>query len=359
MRCLLSVVLLGLLGSLEGCTDEPQFVRPEGDRQSSETWRADLASALKLGMSKEKVERTLDKHRPGISENLVMSQGQVRYSIADDTTFLLRYRNERLDELNIFCFDELKPLASDDLFPAVRLIHRSTFVGWTFDPTSLIRAVNGLLPLGREKALAALHAYLRLANPMSDRVWPYCLDEQRVFLVSRLLFVRKDGMSEMPSMQIGLAVPRIRPVDSDWPLFPLAVVDDVPFCLSYGYMLAGRAQSPLEHLTYCEQKCVLRNKMMSPSGSPLDAVEHLTSSDYWKRLFSDPSDEILVKSLVRTQAVRSLEHLPNNQAGDYSHNLHPYGVGDTKANENWKHVMATFADRRIHWSGERQEFVAD
>ena len=82
----------------------------------------------------------------------------------------------------------------DDLFPYVTLIHEAPSIdGFSFNPVALIRAVNGLWPVGPGRALAAARAYNALGTADPDRGQQYGLDEQRIFLVLRLLFVRKDG----------------------------------------------------------------------------------------------------------------------------------------------------------------------
>jgi hypothetical protein len=72
--------------------------------------------------------------------------------------------------------------------------------GWGYNPRSVIRAVNALQPLGKEKALAAVAEYLRIAP--GEFGAPAAIG---MFLVLRTLFDIPSPPGHMPVMRVGAA----------------------------------------------------------------------------------------------------------------------------------------------------------
>lgn len=197
------------------------------------------------------------------------------------------------------------------LFPAVELIHRApTIDGNGFNPVALIRAVGGLLPLGKENALAALEAYERLAWAPVGGEQHDSLDDERVFLILRVLFMRNDGNSVMPPLRIGS--PDVPPPEDPaaFPLFPLAVVEQIPFLLIDGYQLGGLPERASEHIRYCREHCRLRPAPLRPQAPPLDAVEALVQSEAWRALVPEGEARQRYARMLRQQATRALASLP-------------------------------------------------
>jgi hypothetical protein len=269
------LVILAVLAA--GCATKGQEFPPDllaGSRtRGQERLEAEILSHVRVGMTDAQSEGVIHTLRPGEDwDDWAASVGHPtayrRYSLGNDAHLILAFgdvsdpngnidKNDKVTAIEIIHFDDLKDQVPAGLFPYVRLIHQSPSVnGEYFDPVPLIRAVNALQPLGQEKALRALREYVKLVATMDaadpEREWRYDLDEQRVFLIARTLFVRKDGDRQMPWMAIGATNPDVDPGDKNWPLFPLVMQDDIPFDLSCGYGLAGTAQSPIEHLDYCE-----------------------------------------------------------------------------------------------------------
>ena len=288
---------MGLWAILAGCAAKEHVVRSvELERGAS---AADIAAQLKLWMSPEEAKRIVEKMHP---RRLPRDSGD-RYETGPDEFLVLRFSMLRdpgeeprmqLAEIAIRRFDDLQSRIPPELFPALRLIQRSPSPqGADFDPLPLIKAVNGLLPLGKEEALRALRTYVSL-NPPGD----YDLDPKRTFLIARLLFVRNDGDPRMPVMGIGGTDLPDTHDSPDWPLFPLALAKDVPFFLPWGYSLGGAGQAPTDHLDYCAANCVLRSQPLTPPVSPLAAAQSLFDSKEWGRLrstgyglFTEPTTE--------------------------------------------------------------------
>jgi len=148
-------------------------------------------------------------------------------------------------------FSDLQARIPKGLYAFLKLIHESPgFDFESFDPVRLIRAVNELHTLGKGAALEAMRAYLELARDPTVS-YKYDLGGRRLFLVLRLLFVREDGDPMMPAVRIGAMWPVPKKTHrADWPLYPLAVYDDVPFLVASWVGLAGIPQSPAAHIEY-------------------------------------------------------------------------------------------------------------
>ena len=330
-----------------------------------------LPDAIKAGMTHAEVERLIQRLRPGDGFNDAASLGKgltiSRYTLGDGTYLLLEYRNvadrwgnlgdnDKVATVQVLHFDDLKKQVPEDLFQAVRLIHLSSSVaGYNFDSTSLIRAVNGLYPLGKQKALKVLGAYHALNGDDWDRQFRYDLDEQRIFLVLRLLFVRTDGESQMPCMQIGATSPEVEPENKDWPLFPLTVQNDIPFCLSSGYSLAGEAESPLRHVDYCEKNCTLRKLPLRPSASPLQAMQSICAAEQWHRLFRKEGEGDSTEYLLRLEALRAVSNITRKPSD--MREFCPTCVSKKDADKAWGQYLGDNRLMNAKWDAERQQFV--
>src|SRR4029077_16688227 len=138
--------------------------------------------------------------------------------------------------------DALNRLAPE-LRDSVAAIHRSPSPqrGLEFSPLRLIRAVNSLHALGKENALKALWAYDRIARELSleDRT-KYHVDEYRILPIVHLLFESPPG--GFPGFILG-AGDIAPPENKAWPLFPIVLVQDVPFMMVSGYLLGGKPQA--------------------------------------------------------------------------------------------------------------------
>jgi hypothetical protein len=116
--------------------------------------------------------------------------------------------------------------------------------GERFNPVMLVRAVNRLHALGKEKAIKEMREYLKIAGDWDraerDPANIDTSDYQCLFLIIRLLFRPADPTQKRPDMWIGNFVPSPPIGDLAWPLFPLELQDDVPFLVTSGVNLLGR-----------------------------------------------------------------------------------------------------------------------
>jgi hypothetical protein len=355
-----------------GCVDS-HAAKPSTASSGTNDRTAGIARMIKPGMTCDQAEQFLKQQRPGDDWNdswLSWAGGEValgRYPLDAESNLLIEYDTKDKKDFNvkpddtivsvrIVHFDDLRPQLPAGLFSYVKLINRSPSVGDTgFDPVALIRAVNGLRQLEKAQALRALREYVRLVNDDGHRSFSYDLDEQRVFLIARLLFVRRDGDARMPWMYIGGTSPQVQPDDPAWPLFPLVVQDDIPFHMASGYDLAGHAQSPLEHLEYCEKNCVIRPEPLRPSQSPLVAAEHVFASDRWHNLFGSSDAAAGAQFRLRWQALKAVKNLMSKSPEEEQ--LHPNCVPLYKADETWAAYLRDDRLRLANWNPVSEIFT--
>jgi len=252
---------------------------------------------------------------------------------------------EGIRSTEVVSFQDLRPRVDPELFEAVAAIHRSPSAqrGLEFNPVRLIRAVNVLQALGKEKALKALWAYVHLAGelPVADG-FKYQVDEYRVLPVARLLF---NG----PPFVLG-AGDISPPEGKEWPLFPIVVVQDLPFMLVSGYILAGRGQSADEYLRGTAGS--LREAPLAPRVTALEAADELTQSETWKALRLGPGNEGRKRWQLRAQALRALSPVFTRRPEETSNDC---CVDPTEP--QWRATLERAKSAGILWCPELQEFI--
>jgi hypothetical protein len=140
-----------------------------------------------------------------------------------------------------------------------------------------IQAAAMLQASGKDKASATL---LKLAR---DRE----VDHQ-VIVLCRMLFVRKaKGGFRRPL--IGAAHFLGDTDYVDWPLEPIELVDGVPFLITEGYSLKGRAERAESYLKYCIENCTWNSSRFQPKTEQQKrkALDKLLASPKWKAPLDD------------------------------------------------------------------------
>ena len=279
-------------------------------------------------------------------------------SIEDDQT---------VSKSRVLSLGDLKKKVPEGTFESIRFIHHCpAHSGQSFEPLALIQAVNHFHDLGADESLRRLRIYNDLAVRREFKLnWGYDLDEQRIFFILRLLFVRKDGDPRMPKIALGARIPNVNVDDQDWPLFPLVEHGNIPFVLTFGYVLAGTPTPPLSHIEYCEKHCQLREAPLAPSMSPIEAVEDIYSSQEWQKLFADVEPSYLggrgstwQRYSIRCQALRCYPpelglpfELPRQN--DFRRS------GDGKARQAWNEYLKELRNVKVKWDEETQEFICE
>lgn len=172
-------------------------------------------------------------------------------------------------------------ISEQELRRYLRFLHRGSSAArrsMVTDPLSVIRIVNTLLPLGKEKALAVLTEYDQVAGPI------YATDRTDLFAALRVLF---DVPSKGYAPYIGLGAGGLAPPKDlkRVPLFPVIVVDDVPLWLPTGGLIAGAPDYLRRHIAEYEKDGVLRQRPLRPPDNPSSIITHLHSHPHW--VFAD------------------------------------------------------------------------
>lgn len=128
------------------------------------------------------------------------------------------------------------------------------------DARALVRAVNALHPLGKDKALDVIGEYLRVTSWLDDP------GREGVFLVLRALFD-----PPMPPMMVG--APTLAADDKKFPRHPLIIVGDVPLEIVGGYVLGGHPEQPEDDVAAFRKQGKLRAAPLTPSPAMLDELE--------------------------------------------------------------------------------------
>lgn len=123
-------------------------------------------------------------------------------------------------------------------------------------PTTVIEAVNALQPLGKDRALDAIEAYLARADQESDR--------HGLFLVMRVLFEVPAEPGHHPPLRLGGSVPPPPADPTSLPLFPIALIGDIPLMLVSGYVLGGEPEPLAGHLAHFRAHGTIRTQPLRP-----------------------------------------------------------------------------------------------
>lgn len=219
------------------------------------------------------------------------------------------------------------------------------------DPAAIIRAVNRLQVLGKDQAFDALRRYVAIApdGPMNfhrEFFDPTSIDQGNrniAFWIVRLLF--EPAQSGMRIRVPGLGAWEPHPDANDmklWPLFPIELVDDVPFMIADGLLGGGRPEHPLSYIELAERNGVLRDAPLRPA-DPLAAADRLLSLPKSRRLK-------IRDTHIRTQAWQFVANLfPSIQPDpDHFHQISP---------EQWDELRKAAADGEIRWSEEDEAYV--
>jgi len=150
-----------------------------------------------------------------------------------------------------------------------------------------VAVATELQSLPREEAVARLRQWADSQK----------YDEQ-VIILCRMLFERRAGGE---FRRPGLGGPQFygETTTKDWPLEPITVVDDVPFLIVFGYVLAGHAEDASSYLDYCLAEAVwARRRYHAVNRREIAAaLEKLLKFSAWRRPLNTSERELLTKQV--------------------------------------------------------------
>jgi len=229
----------------------------------------------------------------------------------------------------------------------------------SYDPLPVIRIVNTLQPLGKEKALAVIGEYLRLSDE-----WSLASPRDGLFLVLRALFDLPGDID--PGRAGGFGAPSPPgPKDPQLiPTFPIVVVDGIPLMLIRGYTLGG-VPTPMEQvLEFYRDHGQLRSKPLLPADDPLAALAHLTNSRQWIYAntnlqyidyFSsvEPDTDEREKAMLMEELLKLIDSVYRLPADVLNDRL-PCGEPPEPA---WRKIVSDVSAKKIRWDPQQNLYV--
>jgi hypothetical protein len=128
-----------------------------------------------------------------------------------------------------------------------------------YRPRLLVDAVNALVPLGKDGALAAIEAFLDARDLDAE-------PHHGLFLVLRVLF--EVDAEAHPPLRLGSSLPPPPDRPAALPRFPIVLVDDLPLLLVAGYDLGGDSEPVTAHIAYYRRHGALRAGPLAPAPTP-------------------------------------------------------------------------------------------
>ncbi len=221
-------------------------------------------------------------------------------------------------------------------------------VGWAFDPAALVRAVNGLQPLGTARALEILREYVRRA----EQVRAPDTDTRPVLLILRLLFVPAAPATSLPPFALGNPDIPLPNEDPAWPYLPLALSHDLPFLLVGDYMVGGGMRSPRHAIDEYATKGRLRAERLNPR-EPAEAVELLLNSQEWQRII--PAERRLRSTaMLYTQVLRAVQPVYPTDEADYQTLA---AATPPVLAKLWEGHKAAIQSLKLRWDAQQQAFA--
>lgn len=159
---------------------------------------------------------------------------------------------------------------------------------------SMVRTVNSLRQLGKDQALDVIRHHL-LEN---DK---YAAPDQwtKILIVCRLLFVNTNGWQPP---RLGQPVPNVDwKVARQFPLFPIALSDGVPFLLVRDYNAGGFTSDTADKcVKLCEGFPLISTDL--PEQGLKDAAQNLVKSELFQGLYSTPESKEDANIMILEQA---------------------------------------------------------
>jgi hypothetical protein len=145
----------------------------------------------------------------------------------------------------------------------------------TYRVDSYLKAAAQLQALEMDRAVAALSTLAAESDTIPD--------EGKVFALCRMLFIARPGR-EFRHPRFGRTVFLSQTDYADWPLNPIEIIDDVPFCVLWGYEVLGAPESASEYLRYCIRECDWSTRVYGPKTNleKQEALTKLLASPKWK-----------------------------------------------------------------------------
>ena len=138
------------------------------------------------------------------------------------------------------------------------LDHASSSSFATHNPGRIVQAVNELIPLGKEEALASIAGYYEAADRQAD-------PRQGLFWVLRVLFDVPAEPGYHPPVRLGAPRPAAPDDLRTIPRFPIMLIEDIPLLMVTSYILGGLPETVDSHLELFESNGLMRSRLLQPT----------------------------------------------------------------------------------------------
>jgi hypothetical protein len=231
--------------------------------------------------------------------------------------------------------------------------------GPTFEPAYLIRAVNHLRAMGKEKAIAALREFRNTAGGPELRrelVIPANLDTSNEYCLGSLIPLLFPNLWDRNSP---------RPANTRHVADFIRVQSDLPFLTgrvgfhSTFYAGGEHPHSMRSLVDAAEKKGLLLDKPMRPPDAPLEAAEALCEQLRKEgKLVGSFGRVNETQQWIREQAWRTLKHLAKTSYEDPLRFAIGKGGSPEIAEQRWAKLKAEVAKLNVRWDEQKQEYVA-
>jgi hypothetical protein len=220
--------------------------------------------------------------------------------------------------------------------------------GQDYNPLPMIQIVNTLVTLPKDKALAAIEEYLRIAPGFRRDT------RQGMILLLRTLFELPQPPGYMPYFYGVQPWPNWPNNREDIPCFPLWLVDDVPLMLVSSFASIGLAEPAQAHVDYFRKHGRLRARPLSPTNSPLQLLD-LFAKHYLRLYSQDPDSRnaVIGKTLIINQLLRLVDSVSRVETDVYGRKF----SGGRDIDERWKQITNEFAKLDIRWDAKQNKYT--
>lgn len=163
-----------------------------------------------------------------------------------------------------------------------KLANAPRIEGNSYNCNDMVSCVNSLRRLGKTEALSSLRAHIRQNGQTGDP-----REESKSLLVCRLLF---DNPAGWKPPRLGAPSPDVNwKIAGEFPLFPIAWAQGVPFLLLNGYQSGGfTSDTGAACVKICEGLPLISTDL--PDSGYVEAAEALIVSERFRRLYTNNDD---------------------------------------------------------------------
>ena|ERR1035438_5927208 len=164
--------------------------------------------------------------------------------------------------------------------------------GFQYSCAQMVSVVNELRHIGKDKVISVLTNLVEQTKQDGGGA--------KVFMLCRLLFVNTNGWT-IPRLGEPYPPVNLDVATNEFPIFPLAQSDGVPFLLVSGYMLGGFPEPPDECVEACRDLPLISSDL--PTNGFALAAKKLIESDSFHRLYKPSNAARLTPSMIQNQAI--------------------------------------------------------